>query len=437
MSERKDLARILSFRDLVLLTLGTVIGSGIFIVPATVLKLTGGALVPALAVWVFGGLLSVFGALTYAELGAMRPDSGGIYTYMRDAFGEATAFLYGWALLLVIASATNATLAVAFAGYLQQFVVLTPLAAKAIAVLVIGVIGALNVFSMRQSANVQNLATGIKVGAIIVMSVLLFAGGHGYSQPAPAGAPEGLSLLTAMGGAMIGVLWAYEGWQYVTFSAGEAVDPQKSFARAIWVGVAALMALYLLANLAYVAALGVGGVMGSTRVASEAVAAVLGPAAGKLVAAAILVSMFSAAHSTVMTAPRVYFSMARDGLFFRKFAEVHPKYGTPAFAVIVSSVWAALMAATGTFEELLTYVVFTGWFFYALGAAAIFHYRRKHPDAVRPFRTPGYPLVPILFIVPSLAIVLNTIVTNPGQAAIGAAIVLAGVPAYAFWRKKK
>ena len=430
------LARVLSFRDLVLLTLGVVIGSGIFIVPATVLKLTGGALVPALAVWVFGGLLSVFGALTYAELGAMKPDSGGLYTYMRDAFGEGTAFLYGWALLLVIASATNATLAVAFTGYLQQFTPLTPFAAKAVAVLVIAAICALNVFSMRQSANVQNLATGIKVGAIVVMGVLLLTMGHEFSQPAPAGAPEGLSLLTAMGAAMIGVLWAYEGWQYVTFSAGEAVNPQKDFARAIWLGVALLMALYLVANLAYVAALGVGGAMESKRIASEAVAAVLGPAAGKLVAAAILISMFSAAHATVMTAPRVYFSMARDGLFFKKLAEIHPKYGTPAFAIIVSSVWSAVMAATGTFEELLTYVVFTGWGFYALGAAAIFHYRRKHPDAPRPFRTPGYPLVPILFIVPSLAIVVNTIVTNPRQAAIGFGIVLCGVPAYWFWRKK-
>lgn len=431
------LARILSFRDLVLLTLGVVIGSGIFIVPATVLKLTGGALAPALGVWILGGVLSVLGALTYAELGAMKPEAGGLYVYMRDAFGEATAFVYGWALLLVIASATNATLAVAFTGYLGQFMTLTPLEAKGVAVGVIAVICALNVFSTRQSANVQNLATGIKAGVIVVMSLLLLGGGHGFSEPAPAGAPEGISLLTALGTAMIGVLWAYEGWQYVTFSAGEAVNPQKDFARAIWLGVAILLGLYVLANLGYVAALGVSRASESPRIAAEAVTAVLGPAAGKLVAAAILVSMFSAAHATVMTAPRVYFAMARDGIFFKRLAGIHPKYGTPAFAVIVSSAWAALMAATGTFEELLTYVVFTGWGFYALGAAAIFHYRRKHPDAPRPFRTPGYPWTPILFIVASGAIVLNTLLTNPGRALIGIAIVLLGVPAYGFWRKKK
>jgi APA family basic amino acid/polyamine antiporter len=392
---------------------------------------------PALAVWIAGGVLSLLGAWTYGELGAMKPHAGGLYVYIRDAFGDFVAFLYGWALFLVIASATIATLAVAFAGYLGQFVALSPFAAKGVAVAVIAVITVINVWSTRHSANTLNWSTAIKVGAILLMSALLLALGHGLSEPTPPGAPQGVALLTAMGAAMIGVLWAYEGWQYVTFSAGEVVEPQRNFARSLVLGTAALIGLYVLANFAYVAALGVTRSMSSERIAAEAVGALLGPGAGQLIAAAILVSMFSAAHATVMTATRVFFAMARDGLFFSKLAEVHPRWKTPAFAIIASCAWSAVLAASGTFEELLTYVVFTGWIFYALGAAAIFHYRRREPDAPRPYRVPGYPWTPIVFVLTAGAIVLNTFVVQPKQAAIGIGIVLCGVPAYAFWRKKK
>jgi APA family basic amino acid/polyamine antiporter len=432
-----NLPRILSFRDLVLLTLGSVIGSGIFIVPSAVLEQTGGSFTAAMAVWVIGGVLSVLGALTYGELGAMKPEAGGLYVYMRDAFGELTAFLYGWALFLVISSATIATLAVAFSGYLGQFVQLGALANKAVAIGMIVVITVINVLSTRQSANVQNVSTAIKVGAILVMSAFLIGSGDGFSQPAPTQTLSSMGLLTGMGAAMIGVLWAYEAWQYVTFSAGEVVDPQRNFGRGIVLGTAALVFLYLLANVGYVAALGLDRASHSPRIASEAVSAVFGAGAGKLIAAAILVSIFSAAHATVMTSPRVYFAMARDGLFFKRISEVHPRFGTPALAIVVSSAWAAVLAATGTFEQLLTYVVFTGWIFYALGAAAIFHYRRRHPDAPRPFRTPGYPWTPILFIASGGAIVLNTLATQPGRALVGLGIVLLGVPAFWFWRRRR
>lgn len=435
--EVKALPRIYGTRDVVLLTLGGVIGSGIFIVPASVLKATGGALMPALFVWIVGGVLSLLGAFTYAELGAMKPQAGGLYVYIRDAFGDFAAFLYGWALFGVISTATVATLAVAFAGYLGQFIELSPFAAKAVAVTVIMVSMALNVTSTRRSANVQNLSTLIKVGAIIVMSALFLAMGHGYSEAAPANPPEGMNLLLAMGTAMIGVLWAYEGWQYVNCAAGEVADPQRTFARSLVIGTLSLMGLYLLANIGYVAALGYARSMESERIAAEAVTAVLGGNAGKLIAAVILVSMFSAAHATVMTATRVYFAMAQDGLFFKPLAEIHPRYNTPAIAVIASCTWAAVLAASGTFEELLTYVVYTGWIFYALAGAAIFHYRRKHPDLPRPFRTPGYPWSPILFLVSAAVIVLNTLWVQPKESLIGTAIVLTGVPAYLFWRKSK
>jgi len=241
--------------------------------------------------------------------------------------------------------------------------------------------------------------------------------------------------VAGLGVGLVGVLWAYEGWQYVTFSAGEIVDPQRNFPRGIVVGTVVTMAIYLIANVAYVAALGPARVAHSDRVAAEAVGAVLGPGAGKLVAAAILVSIFSATNGLTLTAPRVYFAMARDGVFFRRLADIHPRFGTPAFAVALSSAWAAVLAASGTFEQLLTYVVFTGWAFYALGGLSLFYYRRQRPDLPRPFKVPGYPWTPWLFVLSAAGIVVNTLVTQPARAFVGVAVVLAGVPAFWRWRR--
>ena len=433
----RTLDRTLGFTDLMLIVIGTVIGSGIFIVPATVLTQSEGALGTALLVWLIAGILSLLGALTYGELGAANPDAGGLYVYIRDAFGPLPAFLYGWTTFFVICPGSVATLVVAFTGYLGQFMDVTPIMAKAIAVFIIVVIAAVNVRGTRQGANVQNWSTGLKTVAIIGMSIALLARGRGFSQELhvwPTSITPGL--ISGVGLAMIGVLWAYEGWQYVTFSAGEARDPQRIFPRAIVTGTGILIAIYLLANVAYVAALGPAGVQGSKRVAADSVTALFGPAAGKLIAAVILVSMFSAANGIILTAPRLFFSMARDGVFFQKLASVHPRFRTPAFAIITASVWSALLAATGTFEQLLTYVVFSGWIFYGLGAMSIFVYRRRSPDMPRPFRVPGYPLTPLLFVAASAAIVLNTMFTQPGRALVGLAVVLAGVPAYLVWRRR-
>jgi APA family basic amino acid/polyamine antiporter len=432
----QKLARTLTQKDLALLLVGTVIGSGIFLVPGGVVQQSGGHAGLALTVWLIGGVLSLLGALTYGELGAMNPAAGGIYVYIRDALGRLPAFLYGWTLFFVISSGSLATLAVAFSRYLDQMIDLTPLAARLVSVTVIVVITIINVAGTRRSANVQNWTTGVKVAALVVMSVALIvlgdrAGSIG-GQPWP---DVGMgALLSGVGTAMIGVLWAYEGWQYVTFSAGETVEPERNFPRAMLIGTAALIAVYLLANFAYVAALGPDGVARSERVASEAVTALMGPAAGSLIAAAILVSIFSAANGLTLTAPRVYFAMANDRVFFRRLADVHPRFHTPAFAIVASSAWAILLAATGTFEQLLTYVVFAGWMFYALGAASIFVYRRTRPAASRPFSVPFYPLTPLLFILAAAAIVLNTFIAQPGRALVGLAVVLLGVPVYFLWR---
>jgi len=432
----RDLARVLSVRDLALLVVGAVIGSGIFLVPATVLRETGGDVRMALAVWVVAGVLSVLGALTYGELGAMKPEAGGLYVYLRDAFGPLVAFLFGWTLFLVMGAGSVATLAVAFAAYLGQLVPLDPLLGRLASVAVIVVVAAVNVLGTRRSATLLNWWTGFKALAIVVMSLALLSGGNGGGAAAAMDG-SGPSPWAGLGLALVSVLWAYEGWQYVTYSAGEATDPQRSFPRGILAGTLATMGIYLLANLAYLAALGPARAAASPRVAAESMAAVFGPGAGQLIAAAILVSIFSAAHAITLTAPRVFFAMARDGVFFRRLAEVHPRFGTPAFAILASSGWAILLAATGTFEQLLTYVVFVGWIFYALGALAVFTYRRRQPDTPRPFRVPGYPWTPLLFFVSAAGIVLSTVAGQPGRATVGILVVLAGTPAFWLWRRRQ
>jgi APA family basic amino acid/polyamine antiporter len=425
----------LSTWDLTLLVLGNVIGSGIFIVPSVVLRQSGSVSV-ALGVWLIGGVLSLFGALAYAELGAMDQSAGGLYAYIRDGFGAFPAFLFGWTMFFGIGGGSIAALTVAATSYLGQFVTLGPWATRAAAVAIIAVIGAITVSGIRNSANVQNWGAIIKSLAVIVMSAILLAMGDG-GAPLAAARPTGtLSLVSAAGTAMISVLWAYEGWQYVTFSAGESVNPRRSLPIAIGSGTAIIVAIYLLANFGYLAALGPAQVAASERVAADAMSAVLGPWAGRLIAAAIIVAMCSASLGIAITMPRGYYSMAVDGLFFRSFARVHPKYGTPATAIWGLCAWSALLAASGTFETLLAYEVFVGWIFYALGAAAVIMLRRKRPEATRPYRVPGYPLTPVLFVLAAAALVVNTIVAQPKVAGIGLAMVFLGAPAYLFWKRR-
>lgn len=430
----ETLKRTLSYRDLMLLVIGNVIGSGIFLSPASVLKQSGESFPIAVGVWLVGGVLSLMGALSYAELGGMDPGAGGLYAYIRDAFGKFPAFLYGWTLFFVIGAGTVATLAVAAADYMTQFTPMSGTQKSVVAVTMIVIMAVINVRGTSGSASVQNVATFIKVVAILGMSAVFFVLGEGSSVPAIAHEVTAPSI-SGVGLSIISVLWAYEGWQYVTFVAGEAKDPQRTIPRSLVVGTSILIAIYIIANFAYVSALGTAQMAASERVAGDAMAAVLGPTAGKIVALAIIISMFSAAHATVITVPRVYFAMARDGVFFQKLCEIHPKFGTPAIAVVTSCIWSAVLAMTGTFEQLLTYVVFIGWIFYALGAAAVIALRIKRPDAPRPFRVPLYPLTPALFVLAAAAIVGNTMISQPGQSAIGIGVVLLGAPAYFLWKR--
>src|SRR5437773_11201877 len=432
------LERTLGLRDLILLIIGTVIGSGIFIVPGAVLRQTRGSVTLAMLVWLTGGVLSLLGALTYGELSAMNPKAGGLYVFIRDGFGSLPAFLYGWTLFFVISSGSVATLAVAFSHYLGKIIPLSPAIAKVAAIAMIAVVTVVNVFGTRESANLQDWTTAIKVIAILAMCAILLSLGQGFAVKATAGSVSlGIkSLASAIGLAMIGVLWAYEGWQYVTFSAGETINAQRNFPRALLIGSAALIGIYLLANLAYLAALGPVKAAQTDSIAAAAITAVIGPAASKLVALGILISTFSPTNGINLTGPRVYYAMARDGVFFQQLSKVHPRFRTPAFAVLAGSGWAIVLAATGTFEQLSTYVVFTGWLFYALGVASIFFYRRKASDRELPYRVPGYPWTPLLFIVAAAALVINTIATQFGRAAIGLGMVLLGTPAYFVWRSR-
>ncbi len=434
-----QLIRTLRFWDLVLLIIGSVIGSGIFLVPGSILRQVDHSIGLASLVWIAGGVLSLLGALTYGELAAMRPKAGGLYVYIREGFGTLPAFLYGWAMFLAVASGTVAGLAVAFSTYLSTVVPLGPIAGKLVAVAVIAVITGVNVWGTRHSADLQNWTTLIKLLLIIAMSAVLLWLGHGYSGIPQElwNAPLSASLFSKFGIAMIAVLWAYEGWQFVTYCAGETVNPQKDFPRALLASVVFLALVYLLANLAYLAVLGPHGAAESDTIAASSMSKALGPNAAKLVSLIILISVFSAINSVSLTAPRVFYAMAADGLFFRKLAEVHPRFHTPAFAVTALGIWSAILACMGRFQELINYTMFVAWIFYGLGAASIFAYRRKFPELPRPYLVPGYPWTPLLFVVAAAALVLNVIASTPRNASMGLGIVAIGLPAYFAWRLRR
>jgi APA family basic amino acid/polyamine antiporter len=429
------LRRTLTRGDIVFAVIGNVIGSGIFLVPAETLRVAGGSTAAALMVWVLGGALCLLGALTYAELGAANPEAGGIYCHVRDAFGPLPAFLYGWVLFLIIGPATVAALAVASVAYLGQLVNLGSTGGRVLSVAMILAIGAINVAGARESANVQNASAALKAGALVVLAAtLIVLGRFGVFETVPGAAPP--ELLGGVGAAMVGVLWAYEGWQWVTFSAGETQDPRRAFPFGLVVGTAVLIAIYLLVNAGYFMALGPAAAQGSTSIAADAVAATVGPGMGKVIAALVVLATFSAAHSSVLTVPRVFYQMARDGLFFQKLAEVHPRFGTPAWAVLSTTALSVVYALSGTFDQLLTAVVFTAWAFYGLGATAIFVFHRRAPDAHRPFRIPGYPYAPALFVAASAGVVVNTLCTQTAVSAVGLGVLLLGIPAYYAWRRR-
>jgi len=439
------LIRTLRLTDLLFLFIGSVIGSGIFLTPSLILQQLDGSVGLSLLVWFVGGILSLLGALTYAELAASNPEAGGLYCYIRDGFGRISAFLYGWSLFLIIASGTIAALARAFTRYLAEIIPLSSITSTIVGVAMIAVVTAVNIWGTRKSSDLQNWTTLTKVGMVVILSaVLLSMGHHAADLPRALGTSQhGFSLLSNFGLAMIAVLWAYEGWQFGTYSAGEVLKPQQSFPKAFLMGSLFLMALYLIAVIAYLVALGPEAATVSDAVAASAVGVVLGPWAGKIVAIAILISTFSATNSVILTAPRVFYAMANDNLFFKKLAEVHPRFQTPAWAIIALGVWSAILSCAGKFAELASGAIFIGWVFYGLGAAAIFPIRRASKGLPIPYRVPGYPWTPLIFVIAATAIVWNAVFLafiDPSQfryLAVAIVIFLLGLPAYYFWHKEQ
>ena len=434
-----ELKRTLTAKDVAVITVGTIIGSGIFLTPGGVLRNSAGYVGVSLSVWAVGGVLTLLGALAYAELGCMRIGTGGLYAYIRDAFGPVTAFVYGWTLFAVIASGSIAALATAAGDNMAALIPgISPVGRKIVGLAAIAFLAFINVRGTRQSTMVLGVATMLKVLALLFLIVALPLVGHGFAEVTAAW-PTSWDATLVSGGlaAMVAVLWAYEGWQYATFVGGEVQNPQRNFPLGLVLGTVSCIVIYILANLGYVAGLGPTALQASSTVASDAVAAGFGANAGKIIAIPVLVSIISGAHGIMLTASRVFYAMARDGVFFQNLGEVHPRFGTPANSVLALSAWAAVLALSGQFNTLLTYVVFVGWIFYGLGGLCVIVFRRREPNAPRPFKVPGYPLTPLLFVASALIIVVNTVVSNPVRGAIGIGGTLVGVPIYFLWRRSQ
>lgn len=435
------LPRVLSLWDVVMIVVGGVVGSGIFLSPSEI-----AAAVPApllmLAVWVVGGLFSFFGAVAFAELGSALPEAGGIYVYLREAYGPLISFLFGWTLFLVIDSGSVATLAVAFShNILPRFVEMSPLVKKLIAAAFVAFLGAVNYVGVRWGSRLQNLTTYIKTAAIgiIVVGVFFFTKGHGnvrnFVEPGPG--PFNFPLLGAFGVGLVASLWAYKGWESATYSAGEVKNPRRNLPLGILIGTFACIVLYVLANLAYLYVLPVGKIAASEgRVALDAMEIVAGPFGASLITFLILFSILGAANQTILCSPRVYFAMARDGMFFKKVAECHPKFLTPHISIIAISVWSILLTLTGTFQQLFTYVIFGEWIFFGLTVAAVIVLRRKRPDLERPYKTWGYPVTPMIFVLAAVYVAVGSLLSSFRNAMFGLLIICLGIPAYLYWKGK-
>lgn len=417
------------------LVVGTIIGSGIFLVPHNVAQQVG-SVRSLLLVWVVGGLLALAGALSLAELGAAMPEAGGLYVYLREAYGRLPAFLLGWGNLLVMESGSVATLAVGFGIYAARIAPLSAAGQKTTACAVIGVLALVNIAGTRQGSFVQTVFTAAKlVGiAVIIGFAIVYRGAHHFhSLPA---LPTAHTSFASFGVALVGVLWAYSGWHELSYSAGEVMDPGKALPRSYLFGVLIVMAAYLGANAAYVHVLPLRALAAHQDVAARAMQIFAGPAGAAFISVLILCSIFGALNGTILSSTRTYFAMARDGLFFSAAGRVNARFQTPVLAIVIECAWAAVLAASGSYEQLYTYVIFTDWIFFAACVFGVLVLRRRMPRQKQPYRVWGYPIVPILFSVAALALVGNTLVSEPRESILGLLLILSGVPIYFIWTRR-
>ena len=436
---RPHLVRDLNLAHALAINAGTIIGTGIFLVPKTIAASveTAGAI---LAVWVVASILAMLGALTYAELGAAMPQAGGDYVYIREAFGRRAGFLFGWTQLLVARSGSIAALAAGFAIFLGNFLPLDEWGGKIAALAAVALLTGINVTGVRSGGNVQVVFTVLKIGALVALIVLAFSSDAGTTANFSPFFGSGLELgfIGLFGLALVDALWAYDGWNDVNLAAGEVRDPRRTIPRAMLGSISVVMVVYILANLAYLYVLPASSQAASqTGVAADVARAIFGDSGARFINVAILLSMFGALNGSILTGARIFYAMAEDGLFFRKFASVHPRYFTPAIALVGQALWAGLLILSGRYRQLTTYVVFASWVFYSLSALALIRLRRTRPDLDRPYMSWGYPYSQLLFVTAATGIILNTLWVSPRESMVGLAIIFLGIPVFWIWESRR
>lgn len=450
----RGLHRELGAWDGALITIGAVLGSGVFMTTGDIARsLPHAGLI--LLVWLVGGLLTLAGALTYAELGAMFPRAGGQYHFLKETYGPLSGFLFGWAAFFIINGGGIAALAVGFGEYLGAFlpffstghtlfsIALSPSihwtvnGGQLAGALAICFLTFVNYLGVREGAGLQNVVTVAKVGSLFGLGLLGLMVSPRVSSLSQivAPLPQG-SLFAMFGVGMIAALWSYDGWYAVSNLAGEMKNPSRDLPLGIISGAIAITLLYILVNVAYVRTLTVEEMAATGRIGETAAQSLFGPLGGRLLAAAVLVSVFGCTSATILWASRIYLPMAQDGSFFPTLARIHPRYGTPAACLVAQGAWATLLTFSGSYEQLYTYVVFALVFFHTATGAAVFILRRTRPNAPRPYSTWGYPWVPALFVLSSLGLCANTISEKPVESLFGTLFLALGIPAYVFWQHR-
>lgn len=432
--------RSLNLFDGTMLVIGGIIGAGIFLNPAIVAERTGSASL-TLGVWALGGLVALIGAMCFGELGARAPHAGGSYVYLREIFGPLPAFLYGWTYLVVVNSGGIAAVSMTFAGYACRLVDAPERFIGPVAIAAIVVLSLVNFLGIRPSAITVNVFTIVRLAALAALIITGLAAAS-TSSPLAETAPSStgsspLSLVGLVGVALLPVLFSYGGWQHSNHVAGEIARPERNLPLALLIGVSTVVAFYMLTNIAYLHALGIDGLAQSTAPAADTMTAVLGPVGGQLIGFGIMCSTFGFLSLVILAGPRIYQAMADDGVFFEQAATLHPRYRTPAGAIFIQALWAIVLTMSGSYGQLLDYVVFGDWIFFGLTVATIFFYRRRGSapkDSTA--RVWGYPFTPALFVLVALFTVVSSILSNPGNAAIGGTLIAAGIPTYYFWRRR-
>ena len=436
MSDQPRLKRVLSLMDATMINAGGIIGSGIFMVPATVALYTASSSL-FFMVWILGGVVSLFGALSVAELGAAMPKAGGQYVFLNEAYGPIWGYLYGWSAVVVINTASMAAVGVAFAEYLKFFYTISDLAVKEIAIFSIILLTIINIVDVKSGARFQNVFTFAKLGAIlgvILLGLFLEGGSTQNFSPLFTDRPP-LSLIGPLGLAMVAVLWTFDGWIFVTYVAGEVKNPERNIPLSLILCMVIVVTVYLALNTVLVYVLGFDQMIGSELVMADAASKFIGGKGAAIVTIIILISLIGANNGFILTSARINYAMARDNRFFKQAAIIHPKFQSPANALIIQCIWACILTFSGTFNQLITYIIFASWIFYGMSAGAVIILRKKKPDMELPYQIPFYPWIPIIFILFAIFLTVNTILEAPRDAAIGAGLILAGLPLYYYWKK--